>query len=139
MKSFFVVNRVELLVYNFLDFKIEMQIEMEDLTEPGDSNRFKRTQDTVRSGLTADSGIDTGTTTGRISAATNQASFPQESGMGEVIQELQQNFKPQNTDEKRVSEEVTADEISKLTKLNDKEKTREIDVNNRIKEYRTVS
>ena len=116
-----------------------MQIEMEDLTEPTDTNGFKRTQDTVRSGLTADSGIDTGTTTGRISAATNQASFPQESGMGEVIQELQQNFHPQNTDEKRVSEEVTADEISKLTKLNDKEKTREIDVNNRIKEYRTVS
>ena len=90
---------------------------MEDLTEPTDTNGFKRTQDTVRSGLTADSGIDTGTTTGRISVATNQASFPQESGMGEVIQELQQNFKPQNTDEKRVSEEVTADEISKLTKF----------------------
>ena len=112
-----------------------MQIEMEDLTEPGDSKGFKRTQDTVRS---ADSGIDTiATTTGRTSVATNQAPIPQESGMQNVIQELQQNFHAENTDE--VSEEATADEISKLTKLNDKGKTREIDVNNRIKEYRTVS
>ena len=114
-----------------------MQIEMEDLTEPGDSKVFKRTQDTVRS---ADSGIDTiATTTGRNSVATNQAPFPQESGMKEVIQELEQNLHPENTNENKVSEEATADEISKLTKLNDKGKTREIDVNNRIKEYRTVS
>ena len=114
-----------------------MQIEMEDLTEPSDSKVFKRTQDTVRS---ADSGIDTiATTTGRNSVATNQAPFPQESGMKEVIQELEQNFHPENTDENKVSEEATADEISKLTKLNDKGKTREIDVNNRIKDYRTVS
>ena len=98
---------------------------MEDLTEPNDSKGFKRTQDTVRS---ADSGIDT--------IATTSTPFPSETGMGDVIQELQKNH------EKRVSEEsgdVKADEISKLTKLNDKQKTREIDVNNRIKEYRTVS
>ena len=110
---------------------------MEDLTEPGDSKVFKRTQDTVRS---ADSGIDTiATTTGRNSVATNQAPFSQESGMKEVIQELEQNFHPENTDENKVSEEATADEISKLTKLNSKEKTREFDFNNRTKEYRTVS
>ena len=89
-----------------------MKIEMEDLTEPGDS------------------GIDTIViTTARNGVAINQALFPKESGM-------EQN--PQNTDENRVSDEATADAISKLTKSNDKEK-REIDVNNRIKEYRTVS
>ena len=86
---------------------------MEDLTEPGDS------------------GIDTiAITTARNSLATIQTTFPRKSG---TVQN------PQNTDENRVSEEATADEISKLTKSNDKEKTREIDVNNRIKEYRTVS
>ena len=57
-----------------------MQIEMEDLTEPNDSKGFKRTQDTVRS---ADSGIDT--------IATTSTPFPSETGMGEVIQELQKS------------------------------------------------
>ena len=105
---------------------------MEDITEPGDSkaNQFKRTQDTVRS---ADSGIDTGTTTASVAPSpSNQA--PTEPGMAEAVQEYEVS-KP----EEIISEGATADEISKLTKSNDKEKTREIDVSNRIKEYRIVS
>ena len=109
---------------------------MEDITELGDSkaNHFKRTQDTVRS---ADSGIDTGTTTASVAPSpSNQAptQAPTEPGMAQAVQEYEVS-KPKEI----ISEGATADEISKLTKSNNKEKTREIDVSNRIKEYRIVS
>ena len=129
-----------------------MQIEMEDLTEPGDSREpttFKRTQETVRSAdsgigtipgssikrpvdtaVSADSGINSEITTGTISAA-NQVPGPSGHAMAETVQEPSVDG--------IVSRESTGDEISKLTKNNDKEKTREIDASNRVKEYRTVS
>ena len=125
---------------------------MEDLTEPGDSREpttFKRTQETVRSAdsgigtlpgssikrpvdtaVSADSGINSEITTGTICAA-NQVPVPSGHVMAEAVE------KP--SVDGIVSRESTGDEISKLTKNNDKEKTREIDASNRVKEYRTVS
>ena len=128
-----------------------MQIEMEDLTEPGDSREpttFKRTQETVRSAdsgigtipgssikrpvdtaVSADSGINSEITTGTISAA-NQVPGPSGHVLAEAV--------PEPSVDGIVSRESTGDEISKLTK-NNKERTREIDASNRVKEYRTVS